>query len=227
SLARAVVDEPGDHAPRCHRPLAREHRRPVGRGAGRAGPLLYPELLPKPGFPDPLLHAPGSHAHPPIRPRPCALASRGGGGSGGPGVAAGHGPGVRPSHSRRGGRPRPRARTLIVTVPPAAAQAACWLEEAVEAIRRIDAASVAAAAELLLGTRRAGGTIFVAGNGGSAAAASHLALDLQKAGRAPGGKGTPALSLSDSMGLVTAWGNDTAFERVFAEQLEVLGKPGD
>jgi D-sedoheptulose 7-phosphate isomerase len=114
-----------------------------------------------------------------------------------------------------------------VTVPPAAAQAACWLEEAVEAIRRIDAASVAAAADLLLDTRRAGGTIFVAGNGGSAAAASHLALDLQKAGRAPGGKGTPALSLSDSMGLVTAWGNDTAFERVFAEQLEVLGKPGD
>ena len=114
-----------------------------------------------------------------------------------------------------------------MTVPPAAAQAACWLEEAVEAIRRIDAASVAAAAELLLGTRRAGGTIFVAGNGGSAAAASHLALDLQKAGRAPGGKGTPALSLSDSMGLVTAWGNDTAFERVFAEQREVLGKPGD
>jgi D-sedoheptulose 7-phosphate isomerase len=114
-----------------------------------------------------------------------------------------------------------------VTVPPAAARAACWLEEAVEAIRRIDVASLAAAADLLLDTRRAGGTIFVAGNGGSAAAASHLALDLQKAGRAPGGKGTPALSLSDSMGLVTAWGNDTAFERVFAEQLEVLGKPGD
>jgi len=29
------------------------------------------------------------------------------------------------------------------------------------------------------------------------------------------------------MGLVTAWGNDTDFDRVFAEQLEVLGRPGD
>lgn len=114
-----------------------------------------------------------------------------------------------------------------MTVSPAAAQAARWLKEAVQAISGIDATSVAVAAELLLQTRRAGGTIFTAGNGGSAATASHLALDLQKAGRAPGGKGTPALSLAESMGLVTAWGNDTAFDRVFAEQLEVLGKPGD
>lgn len=114
-----------------------------------------------------------------------------------------------------------------MTVPPAAAQAARWLKEAVEAISGVDAGSVAAAAELLLETRRSGGTIFTAGNGGSAATASHLALDLQKAGRGPGGKGTAALSLADSMGLVTAWGNDTAFHRVFSEQLEALGKPGD
>ncbi|HTC24534.1 MAG TPA: SIS domain-containing protein [Gemmatimonadales bacterium] len=114
-----------------------------------------------------------------------------------------------------------------MTGSPAAAQAARWLKESVEAINGIDAASVAAAAELLLQTRRAGGTIFTAGNGGSAATASHLALDLQKAGRGSGGKGTRALSLADSMGLVTAWGNDAAFDRVFAEQLEVLGKSGD
>jgi D-sedoheptulose 7-phosphate isomerase len=102
-----------------------------------------------------------------------------------------------------------------------------WLDEAVQAIRRIDAASVARAAEVLLTTRQSGGTIFVAGNGGSAATASHLALDLQKAGRASTGRGTAALSIADSMGLVTAWANDTSFDRVFAEQLEVLGKAGD
>jgi D-sedoheptulose 7-phosphate isomerase len=114
-----------------------------------------------------------------------------------------------------------------VTLSAAAAQAARCLKEAVGAIGGIDATSVAAAADLLLETRRAGGTIFTAGNGGSASTASHLALDLQKAGRATGGRGTAALSLADSMGLVTAWGNDTAFDRVFAEQLEVLGKAGD
>jgi D-sedoheptulose 7-phosphate isomerase len=102
-----------------------------------------------------------------------------------------------------------------------------WLREAAEAIRGIDPAAVELAAAVLVKTRRADGTIFVAGNGGSAATASHLALDLQKAGRAPGGRGTRAISLSDSMGLVTAWGNDTEFDRVFAEQLEVLGRPGD
>ncbi len=114
-----------------------------------------------------------------------------------------------------------------MTPSAAAAQAARWLKEAVGVIGGIDATSVVAAADLLLETRRAGGTIFTAGNGGSASTASHLALDLQKAGRATGGKGTAALSLADSMGLVTAWGNDAAFDRVFAEQLEVLGKPGD
>ncbi|HTK40987.1 MAG TPA: SIS domain-containing protein [Gemmatimonadales bacterium] len=102
-----------------------------------------------------------------------------------------------------------------------------WLREAAEAIRGIDAGAVERAAAILVETRNGDGTIFVAGNGGSAATASHLALDLQKAARAPGGRGTRAISLSDSMGLVTAWGNDTDFERVFAEQLEVLGRPGD
>jgi D-sedoheptulose 7-phosphate isomerase len=102
-----------------------------------------------------------------------------------------------------------------------------WLRSAVEAIERIDQRSVARAAAALVETRRRGGTIFVAGNGGSAATASHLALDLQKAGRANGGRGTAALCLAESMGLVTAWGNDTSFDRVFAEQLEVLGREGD
>jgi D-sedoheptulose 7-phosphate isomerase len=102
-----------------------------------------------------------------------------------------------------------------------------WLSMAAEVIARIDTEGLYRAAEVLVATRSRGGTIFTAGNGGSAATASHLALDLQKAGRAPGGRGTRALSLADNMGLVTAWGNDTSYDRVFAEQLEVLAAPGD
>jgi D-sedoheptulose 7-phosphate isomerase len=113
------------------------------------------------------------------------------------------------------------------TAAPGGLAAARWLREAAQAIKGIDAESVEQAAALLVETRSRDGTIFVAGNGGSASTASHLALDLQKAGRANGGRGTRALSLADSIGLVTAWGNDTAFDRVFAEQLEVLGRPGD
>jgi D-sedoheptulose 7-phosphate isomerase len=93
-------------------------------------------------------------------------------------------------------------------------------------IAGVDATAVAAAVGALSEVRRAGGTIFVAGNGGSASTASHLALDLQKWARTDG-RGTRAISLSDSIGLITAWANDADFERVFAEQLATLAAPGD
>jgi D-sedoheptulose 7-phosphate isomerase len=102
-----------------------------------------------------------------------------------------------------------------------------WLRTCADVVAAIDADAMAKASAALIETRRRGGTIFTAGNGGSAATASHLALDLQKAARANGGRGTRALSLSDSMGLVTAWGNDTSYDRVFAEQLDVLANAGD
>lgn len=101
-----------------------------------------------------------------------------------------------------------------------------WCGEMAAALERLDHSEVARAVDALAAVRAAGGTIFTCGNGGSAGTASHLALDLQKAARGPGG-GTRAICLSDSMGLVTAWANDADFERVFAEQLAVLARPGD
>jgi len=95
------------------------------------------------------------------------------------------------------------------------------LAEAAEALRGVDVGSVARAVTALAAVRARGGVIYTAGNGGSAATASHLALDLQKAA------GVRAVSLSDNPGLITAWGNDTSFERVFAGQLEVLGRDTD
>src|SRR5438552_2427613 len=96
-----------------------------------------------------------------------------------------------------------------------------WLDEAADVLRTVDASAVARAVQVLTGVRARGGVIYTAGNGGSAGTASHLALDLQKVG------GARAVSLSDSVGLITAWGNDASFDRVFAEQLEVLGRPED
>jgi D-sedoheptulose 7-phosphate isomerase len=101
-----------------------------------------------------------------------------------------------------------------------------WLETAAKVVGLVDPSSVAAAVDALAAVRQAGGTIFVAGNGGSASTASHLALDLQKAARTNGGF-SRAVSLSDSVGLITAWANDESFERVFAEQLEALARRGD
>ena len=95
------------------------------------------------------------------------------------------------------------------------------LAAAADALRGVDPGALARAVDLLVTVQRGDGVIYTAGNGGSAATATHLALDLQKAA------GARAISLSDNAGLLTAWGNDTSFDRVFAEQLELLGREGD
>jgi D-sedoheptulose 7-phosphate isomerase len=83
------------------------------------------------------------------------------------------------------------------------------------------------AAEVLLACHRRGGTVFVLGNGGSAATASHFVCDLAKGTRTDGLPAFRVVSLTDNMPLMTAWANDTSYDRVFAEQLSALVRPGD
>jgi D-sedoheptulose 7-phosphate isomerase len=73
---------------------------------------------------------------------------------------------------------------------------------------------------------RGGGKLMLFGNGGSAADAQHLATELTvryKANRAA----IAAIALTTDSSALTAAGNDLGFERVFARQIEALGKPGD
>ena len=72
-----------------------------------------------------------------------------------------------------------------------------------------------------------GRQVFLLGNGGSAANATHIAEDLQKGVKEHTGKRFKVLSLADSTPLITAWANDTSYERVFVEQIESLLEPGD
>jgi len=83
------------------------------------------------------------------------------------------------------------------------------------------------AAELLLDCYRRGSTVFMLGNGGSAATASHFACDLAKGTQAAGLPAFRVVSLSDNVPLMTAWANDTNYERIFAEQLVTLIRPAD
>ena len=83
------------------------------------------------------------------------------------------------------------------------------------------------AAEVLLACYRRGGTVFVLGNGGSAATASHFVCDLAKGTRTDGFPAFRVVSLTDNVPLMTAWANDTSYDRVFAEQLAALVRPGD
>lgn len=95
--------------------------------------------------------------------------------------------------------------------------------------RRTEAALAGAFAGLLAACVtciRAGGKIMFFGNGGSAADAQHLATELvirYKQNRAP----IAAIALTTDTSVLTASGNDIGFERLFARQIEALGKPGD
>jgi D-sedoheptulose 7-phosphate isomerase len=75
-------------------------------------------------------------------------------------------------------------------------------------------------------TLRAGRTILLAGNGGSAADAQHLAAEL--IGRfAYDRPGLAAIALTTDTSALTAIANDHGFERIFARQVEALGRRGD
>ena len=88
------------------------------------------------------------------------------------------------------------------------------------------AGDVAMAVSLLHDSLARGGTLLCCGNGGSAADAQHLVAEL-------GGKfyrkrpGLPAVALTVNSSMLTAIGNDFAYEEVFSRQVEALGRRGD
>jgi len=85
---------------------------------------------------------------------------------------------------------------------------------------------VALAASLMVDALARGGTLLCCGNGGSASDAQHIVAEL-------GGKfyrkrpGLPAVALTVNSSMLTAIGNDFAYEEIFSRQVEALGRPGD
>lgn len=105
-----------------------------------------------------------------------------------------------------------------------------YLEELKWSLGEIDPAALGRIIDVFARARVDGRQILLVGNGGSAATASHMACDL--------GKGTidcgdpdatrfRVLSLSDNSALITALGNDVAFEEIFAQQLRIVMRDGD
>jgi len=81
-------------------------------------------------------------------------------------------------------------------------------------------------AELSVASLRAGGKILLCGNGGSAADAQHWAGELVSRFYYDR-PGLPAIALTTDSSILTAIGNDYGYERVFARQVEALGRKGD
>ncbi len=95
--------------------------------------------------------------------------------------------------------------------------------------RRSEAALAAAFTGLVAAcvtSIRGGGKLMFFGNGGSAGDAQHLATELTvryKTDRAA----IAALALTTDTSALTAIGNDLGFDKIFARQIEALGRPGD
>ena len=90
----------------------------------------------------------------------------------------------------------------------------------------VDVASLEKAVNALRDVCRRRGRIFTMGNGGSAAVADHFAADFEK-NSCPAGPRPRTMSLSSQAAKILAYGNDVAFDGVFAEQLRGHGEKGD
>ena len=89
-----------------------------------------------------------------------------------------------------------------------------------------DVTAVVKAADAIAAALKDGRTVLVFGNGGSAADAQHFAAEL--VGRYEKERQAwPAVALTTDTSALTAIGNDYGFERVFARQIEALGRTGD
>jgi D-sedoheptulose 7-phosphate isomerase len=95
-----------------------------------------------------------------------------------------------------------------------------------ETVGRGDVGAVVRAADAVRAAHAAGGKLLIFGNGGSAADAQHMAAEI--VGRFQREReALAALALSTDTSILTAVANDTGFDRVFARQIDALGRRGD
>jgi len=87
---------------------------------------------------------------------------------------------------------------------------------------------IARAADRLTGSFRSGRRLLICGNGGSAADAQHLATEFVSTLTIDHLRPSiPAIALTTDTSLLTAIANDFGVERMFARQVEALGRSGD
>ncbi len=112
---------------------------------------------------------------------------------------------------------------------PYAVSARQYLARAQRELARLDVREIESLADAIEESYRRGRFVFIIGNGGSASNASHFCDDLGKStvGDYQKQKRPKALSLTDNVSYLTAWANDTQYERVFVEQLKNLAGRDD
>lgn len=118
-------------------------------------------------------------------------------------------------------------------MPRSAIDYASYLNEHRSVLDKLPLEAVGRAVDILEQGYQTDHAVFLFGNGGSAALASHLATDLGKGTHSPGPeslkgvKRLKVMSLTDNVPMLTAWGNDTSYDNVFAGQMENFIQAGD
>lgn len=91
----------------------------------------------------------------------------------------------------------------------------------------IDGTKLKKAAEILTKAYTNGNMVYSCGNGGSAAIANHLVCDHCKLVRTDTDLSSRIYSLSTTVEIITAIGNDLSYDEIFEYQLKSLAKDGD
>jgi D-sedoheptulose 7-phosphate isomerase len=106
-----------------------------------------------------------------------------------------------------------------------------YVNHLVTLLQNLDHEKVGECIKHLEQARQTDATIFVIGNGGSASTASHIGNDfglcVLKKSHKSANKSYRALALTDNLSVISAIGNDSTFDNVFLNQLNVHFRPGD
>ncbi len=102
-----------------------------------------------------------------------------------------------------------------------------YFKEIKLAASSIDGSKLRYASEILSKVYTKGGMVFSCGNGGSAAIANHLVCDHCKLVRTDTDLVSRIYSLSTTVEIITAIGNDLSYDEIFEYQLKSLAKAGD
>jgi len=92
--------------------------------------------------------------------------------------------------------------------------------------RREGLDTIVSIAEVFIEAFRNGRKLLFFGNGGSAADAQHLAAEFVNRFRLDR-PALPAIALTTDTSVLTSIGNDSGFDRIFARQVEALGRDSD
>lgn len=102
-----------------------------------------------------------------------------------------------------------------------------YLENINRVTNNHDWESVLSVAEILMKIHSEKKQLFICGNGGSAGNAIHMANDFIYGVARKSGGGMRVSALTANPAVITCLANDEGYDRIFSEQIAVLGNPGD